>query len=170
GGDPLSLSNRRLEILLEKLALIPHIKRIRFHTRFPIGIPERIDEVFLALLEKCPKQIIFTLHVNLAEELDADILLALKKIARLGIPILTQTVLLRGVNDKVEVLKKLFLTLVNNGLIPYYLHQLDPVQGAMHFEVPMNTDLLQALHAELPGYALPRFVKEEPFAKGKTLL
>ena len=170
GGDPLSLSNRRLRILLENLAKIPHVKRIRFHTRFPVGIPERIDGEFLTILEKCPQQIIFILHINLAEELDPDITSALKKIARLGIPILTQTVLLRGVNDSLEVLKKLFLTLVNNGLIPYYLHQLDPVQGAMHFEVLLHKELLEALHAELPGYALPRFVKEEPFAKGKTLL
>ena len=170
GGDPLSLSNRRLRILLENLAKIPHVKRIRFHTRFPVGIPERIDGDLLTILEKCPQQIIFILHINLAEELDPDITSALKKIARLGIPILTQTVLLRGVNDSLEVLKKLFLTLVNNGLIPYYLHQLDPVQGAMHFEVLLHKELLEALHAELPGYALPRFVKEEPFAKGKTLL
>ncbi len=170
GGDPLSLSNRRLRILLENLAKIPHVKRIRFHTRFPVGIPERIDGELLTILEKCPQQIIFILHINLAEELDPDITSALKKIARLGIPILTQTVLLRGVNDSLEVLKKLFLTLVNNGLIPYYLHQLDPVQGAMHFEVLLHKELLEALHAELPGYALPRFVKEEPFAKGKTLL
>lgn len=170
GGDPLSLSNERLRSLLEKLACIPHVKRIRFHTRFPIGIPERIDEEFLEILESCQKQVVFAIHTNRAEELDDDVLHALKKIGRLGIPLLTQTTLLRGVNDTVASLKDLFQTLVSNGMIPYYLHQLDPVQGALHFEVPLEEGqaLMKALHAELPGYALPRFVKEEPFAPGKT--
>lgn len=170
GGDPLSLSNERLSYLLNQLAEIPHVRRIRFHTRFPIGIPERIDEGFLGLLGSCPKQILFALHVNVAEELDEDIFQALKKIRLLGIPLLTQTTLLKGVNNFVFALKKLFLTLVNQGIMPYYLHQLDLVQGAVHFEVPLaeGQALMRALHAELPGYALPRFVKEEPFAPGKT--
>lgn len=172
GGDPLSLSNERLAALLQGLSTIPHVKRVRFHTRFPIGIPERIDDEFLQILAASPQQIVFALHINCAEELDPEIIDALKKIARLGIPLLTQTTLLKGVNDSVPALKKLFLHLVNNGLIPYYLHQLDLVQGAAHFEVPLaeGQALMKALHAELPGYALPRFVKEEPFASGKTRL
>ena len=170
GGDPLSLSNEKLANLLEKLADISHIKRIRFHTRFPIGIPERIDEGFLALMKACSKQIIFVIHVNCAEEMDDDVVLALKKVAALGVPVLSQSTLLRGVNDSLPALKKLFLALINRGIIPYYLHQLDPVKGALHFEVPLEEGqaLMKQLHAELPGYALPRYVREEPHAPGKT--
>lgn len=170
GGDPLSLSNEKLKGLLEKIEGISHVKRIRFHTRFPIGIPERIDEGFLKLLQASTKQVIFVVHINCQEELDHDVIAALKKVAVLGIPVLSQSTLLRGVNDSVATLKGLFLKLINAGVIPYYLHQLDPVKGALHFEVPLKEGqaLMKQLHAELPGYALPRYVREEPHAPGKT--
>lgn len=171
GGDPLSLSNEKLKKLLEEIGSISHIKRIRFHTRFPIGIPERIDEGFLELLQASTKQVIFVIHINCQEELDRDVITALRNVAMLGIPVLSQSTLLRGVNDSVAALKGLFLQLINCGIVPYYLHQLDPVKGAMHFEVPLKEGqvLMKQLHAELPGYALPRYVREEPHAPGKTI-
>jgi KamA family protein len=172
GGDPLSLTDRDLKALLTSLDQMPHIQLIRFHTRFPIGIPERIDETFLSMLEECKTQIIFLIHTNHARELDADVLSALKKVQHCRIPILTQTVLLKGVNDSFEVLKELFLTCATAGIIPYYLHGLDQVEGTAHFEVDHETGrgLIHALRSHLPGYAVPRYVQEIPGKTEKTLL
>src|SRR5260221_14625101 len=111
---------------------MPHIKRIRFHTRFPLGIPERIDDSFLSLLSSSSKQIFFTIHSNHAKELDSDVIAALKRIQGLRIPVLNQSVLLRGVNDDEETLLHLSETLVDAGIISYYLHQLDLVRGTSH--------------------------------------
>lgn len=162
GGDPLSLSDAILEKLLHQLEAIPHVKRIRFHTRFPMGIPERIDASFLRVLSSCKKQILFIIHCNHPSEFDETIFAHLKKVQLLGIPILTQSVLLRGVNDDVDTLKNLFELLVDHGIMPYYLHQLDRVQGAAHFEVPETEGriLMSRLSALLPGYAIPKYVRE----------
>lgn len=172
GGDPLSLSNRALRELIEQLSVISHLKRLRFHTRFPIGIPERIDEEFLEMLEKCPLQVVFVIHCNHAQELDCDILQAMKKIQRLGIPVLNQAVLLKGVNDSADILKALFSALANHGILPYYLHQLDRVEGAAHFEVGMETaqTLIARVHACSSGYAVPRLVQDIPHQQAKTIL
>jgi lysine 2,3-aminomutase len=172
GGDPLSLSDAKLQSLLEEIERIPHIKRIRFHTRFPMGIPERIDTSFLALLENLKKQCLFVIHANHPREFDEDIWLALKKIQRLGIPLLCQTVLLKGINDSVQTQQALFSLLTNHGVLPYYLHQLDQVQGASHFEVSKEEGLqiIQSLQALLPGYAIPKYVKEVPGKEGKLPL
>lgn len=170
GGDPLSLSDAQLHYLLRELEKIPHIKRIRFHTRFPMGIPERIDESLLKIFANCQKQIVFIIHCNHPREFDEEIFLHLKKIRELGIPILTQSVLLRGINDDVQTLKELFEILIDHGIIPNYLHQLDRVQGAMHFEVPEEQGkiLMHQLEALLPGYAVPKFVKEVPHHTSKS--
>lgn len=170
GGDPLSLSNAQLEYLFGELEKIPHIRRIRFHTRFPIGIPERIDSGFLKILQECKKQIIFIIHCNHYREFDDDIFSHLKKIQAIGIPILTQSVLLRGINDDVQTLKELFEILIDHGIIPNYLHQLDRVQGAMHFEVleEKGKALMHQLQALLPGYAIPKYVREVPNQPSKS--
>ncbi|MCB1116169.1 MAG: KamA family radical SAM protein [Chlamydiia bacterium] len=172
GGDPLSLSDETLRKLITGLGDIPHLKLLRFHTRFPIGIPERITEGFLDILSDSPLQTIFVIHVNHPRELDSDIFAALKKIATLGIPLLCQAVLLSGVNDDLAVLKELFLTLSSHGILPYYLHQLDKVRQAHHFEVPVEKGLalMEALRKELPGYALPTYVQEIPNLPSKTPL
>lgn len=172
GGDPLSLSNASLKQLFRDLEQIPHIKRIRFHSRFPIGIPERIDSEFLSILETSPLQIFFVLHVNHPQELDEEIFEAVQKIQRLGIPVLTQTVLLKGVNDGEETLQELMETLVDRGLIPYYLHQLDRVKGAEHFETTQEKgrSLIRTLQSKLSGYAVPRYVQEIPGEANKTSL
>ncbi len=170
GGDPLSLSDATLEHLMNEIAAIDHVQRIRFHTRFPIGIPERIDAGFLTLLEKCSKQIWFIIHTNHKNEFDDAVWMALKKIQMLGIPVLSQTVLLKGVNDSVDALKELMEALINHGVMPYYLHQLDRVQGSGHFEVPpeQGLALIDALLRVLPGYAIPRYVQEVPGMESKT--
>jgi len=172
GGDPLSLADPLLEKLLYNLDRIEHIKRIRFHTRFPIGIPERITEEFLTILENLSAQVYFTLHANHPNELDQDIFKALKKIHKTGAVLLSQTVLTKDINDDLNTLKTLFTLLSDNGILPYYLHQLDPVQGAKHFfvEEEKGKTLLQDLRKELSGYSLPNYVKEIPHEKNKTLI
>jgi len=170
GGDPLSLSNSTLEQLIGRLSRISHLKRLRFHTRFPIGIPERIDTEFLHLLSHTTLQSIFVVHCNHPLELDQEVIMALKNVQKLGIPILTHTVLLKGVNDELNVLKKLFETLADNGFIPYCLNQLDTVAGTSHFEVDpaVGRSLIKQLRAHLPGYAVPRYVQEIPNRSSKT--
>jgi EF-P beta-lysylation protein EpmB len=172
GGDPLSLSDRTLQKLLEDIDQIPHIKRIRFHTRFPIGIPERIDENFLSIISKVRCQIWFVIHSNHARELDDDIFSHLKNLHKLGVVMLNQSVLLRGVNDSVEALKQLCETLANHGILPYYLHQLDRVQGSAHFEVSEEEGryLIQEIAKQLSGYAVPKYVREISGETGKTKL
>jgi len=172
GGDPLSLPDHSLSSLLSALNEIPHIKRIRFHTRFPIGIPERITPEFLTILSKVKKQIWFVLHINHANELDDDVVAAIRSIAKLGIPLLNQSVLLKGVNDTEETLSALLKALSNAGVQPYYLHQLDQVQGAHHFHVKQKVgrDLVEKLSNRFSGFMIPRFVKEIPHRSKKTPL
>ena len=172
GGDPLILENSILRTLINNLDKIPHIKRIRFHTRLLTALPERIDEELITILQNCNKQIIFALHVNHPNELDEDIFNAISKLQSLNIPFLTQTVLLKGVNDNSNIFLNLFETLSNHGIIPYYLHQLDKVQGAAHFEVPIDQGkkILKSLRAKTSGYNIPSYVQEIPHEKSKSLL
>lgn len=172
GGDPLSLSDTQLRRLIEKIDSVPHIERIRIHTRFPIGIPERINTFFLSTLQSSSKQIVFVIHVNHPKEIDQDIVMKLKEIQKLGIPVLSQTVLLKGVNNSADTLCQLFSTLGKSGVIPYYLHQLDRVQGAHHFEVPVEEGkaLIKEIQKRLSGYLVPSYVAEIPGEPGKTPL
>lgn len=172
GGDPLSLSDKKLQEVIENIQSIPHIKLLRFHTRFPIGIPERISSSFLKILEKTRLQTVFILHINHPKELDPDVIDALKKIQHLGIPVLTHTVLLRGVNDSFETLFELFTNVSTQGIIPYYLNQLDKVVGTSHFETKesFGKSLMKKLRASLPGYAVPNYIREVVGEKNKTVL
>ena len=172
GGDPLSLSNRQLGTLLDNISSIPHINRLRFHSRFPIGIPERIDDEFLELIERSPHQVWFVIHCNHPRELDSDIIERLNALRKLGVNILNQAVLLRGVNDDVETLAELCENLTDHGVLPYYLHQLDRVQGASHFEVTKEEglELINQLICRLPGYAVPKYVQEIAGEPSKTPL
>lgn len=172
GGDPLSLSDEVLEVLLAKISKIPHIKRIRFHTRFPVGIPERINGAFLEILEKLPQTIYFVIHTNHPNELGEDLFSSLEQLRKIGVIVMNQAVLLKDVNDNEDVLAELCLQLSNNGVIPYYLHQLDRVQGAAHFEVPVEEgrELIVKLQARLPGYGVPKFVQEIAGEPSKTPL
>jgi EF-P beta-lysylation protein EpmB len=170
GGDPLSLPNSKLSHLINELEKIDHLKFIRWHTRFPIGIPERIDHSFVNLLTQSSKQHFFVIHCNHPKEMDHSIYLSLKKLQQQGIPILNQSVLLKGVNNSLATLKTLCLELASHGIINYYLHFLDRVEGAGHFIVPRKEalSLYQQLIKEIPGYTLPRFVEEIPGKESKT--
>ncbi|HVC30998.1 MAG TPA: EF-P beta-lysylation protein EpmB, partial [Steroidobacteraceae bacterium] len=136
GGDPLSLSNARLESLTRALAAIPHVRRIRVHTRQPVVLPSRVDEGLLRLLRATALPVVFVLHINHPNELDEELAAACARLRATGIILLNQSVLLAGVNDDVEVLSKLSLRLFDAGVLPYYLHALDRVRGASHFAVP----------------------------------
>lgn len=172
GGDPLSLHNEALRSLLFKISEISHINRIRFHTRFPIGIPERIDADFLSIIEKMRPSIWFIIHCNHPKELDSTVLHHLKLLQERRVVVMNQAVLLKGVNDQVDVLQDLCEKLVDHGILPYYLHQLDKVQGARRFEVPQEEGekLIQELMERLPGYAVPKYVREIPGKKSKSLI
>lgn len=170
GGDPLSLSDHVLARWIAALDSIPHVKRLRLHTRFPIGIPERITENLLSLLTSTRLQVWMVVHCNHALELDEDVCSALKRVLCAGIPVLNQAVLLRGVNDDLQTQIELCSRLVDHGIQPYYLHQLDRVQGAQHFEVPVKEglDLIRALRSHVSGYAVPEYVAEVPGHPSKT--
>jgi EF-P beta-lysylation protein EpmB len=172
GGDPLSLSDRALSDLMTKIEEIDHIEIIRFHTRLPVGIPERITDKLLERFKRCSKRIIFIVHINSIDECDEGIFTYLAKIQQLGIPVLTQTVLLKGVNNSKQALYNLFWGLATRGIIPYYLHNLDRVKGSLHFEVLKNEGiiLLRELRDCLPGYAVPTFVEEIKGRSCKTII
>jgi EF-P beta-lysylation protein EpmB len=172
GGDPLSLSNNSLQRLINALSEIPHIRRLRFHTRFPVGIPERIDRNLIRIMSQSPHQIYFVLHINHPLEIDTDLIEAIRPLQKQGVLTLSQTVLLKGVNDDEPVILALCNKLINAGIIPYYLHQLDHVQGSAHFEVPRNRGLqiMDYLQRNISGYGVPRFVYEMPGQSSKKLV
>ena len=172
GGDPLSLSTAKLAELTDALADIPHVRRLRIHTRLPIVLPERIDEEFIEWMTRLPLQRVVVLHANHANEIDASVAIACRKLGDAGVTLLNQSVLLRRINDRVETLAVLSERLFDCGILPYYLHQLDRVQGAAHFEVPdsIAVELIDALRACLPGYLVPRLVRETAGATSKLPL
>jgi EF-P beta-lysylation protein EpmB len=170
GGDPLSLSDRRLRQLTDGIGAMPHVRRLRIHTRYPIVLPERIDPEFVTWLASVKLQKVVVIHANHARELDDATRQACSDLRAAGATLLNQSVLLKGVNDDAEVLAALSETLFASGVLPYYLHLLDRVQGASHFEVSEQHAL--ALHTELsaklPGYLVPKLVREVPGAAAKT--
>ncbi len=173
GGDPLALSDQRLSTLLERLALIPHLKRLRIHTRLPVVIPQRITESLITLLTESRLSPIIVIHTNHANEINNELHAALKRLQTIPrITLLNQSVLLRGVNDCSETLIALSEALFASGVLPYYLHLLDKAQGTAHFDLPLShaMSLLKEVHAKLPGYLVPRLAQEEAGAQGKTLI
>lgn len=172
GGDPLTLSDRRLAEMVEDLAAIAHLRRLRLHTRLPVVIPQRVTDELLEVLRSGRLTPIVVIHANHPQELDEATLESLARLVDAGIPVLNQAVLLRGVNDRVDVLEALCRRLVDARVMPYYLHQLDRVTGAQHFETPeeLGYELIEQLRARLPGYAVPRWVRETAGEVSKTLL
>jgi EF-P beta-lysylation protein EpmB len=172
GGDPLMIVDQALAKLIDKLAAIRHLRRLRIHTRLPIMIPERVTMELVGMLRCCRLTPIVVVHANHANELDEDVAAALAKIADAGIVLLNQAVLLAGVNDTVEAQFALCQQLVNLRVLPYYLHQLDPVAGAAHFEVLVERGrrIIEELRERLPGYAVPRYVQEVAGAESKVWL
>ena len=164
--------DRRLAEIAQQLADIPHLRRVRIHTRLPVMIPQRVNDELVAWLRGTRLATFMVVHCNHPSEIDGDVAAAFGRLADAGVPMLNQAVLLRGINDDVEVLAELFGRLVDLRVMPYYLHQLDRVAGAAHFEVPeaRGRELIGQLRSRLPGYAVPRYVRDMPGATHKLLL
>jgi len=156
----------------EALAAIPHIRRLRVHTRLPVVIPQRVSDSLIAWLSGSRLQSVVVIHVNHPAELDADTQQALGRLKAAGVTLLNQSVILKGVNDNARVLAELSERLFECGVLPYYLHAFDPVAGAHHFEVSDDKarDLVRQLITVLPGFLVPRLVREIPGQPGKTPL
>ena len=170
GGDPLSLSDRRLTQLTDELHAVRHVRRLRIHTRYPVVLPERVDAGLLKWLARVPLQKVVVIHANHANEIDAQVQRACTDLASVGATLLNQSVLLAGVNDSVATLAQLSESLFATRVLPYYLHLLDKVQGAAHFDVDERRalQLHRELTATLPGYLVPRLVREIAGAPAKT--
>lgn len=172
GGDPLSLSDERLTRLTDSLARIPHVRRLRVHTRQPIVLPSRVDAGLMEWLQTVRLPKVFVLHANHPNEIDDDVRAACAQLRAAGAVLLNQTVLLQGVNDDPEVLAELSRLLFEAGVMPYYLHALDRVNGAAHFAIAdaRSQEIAGALAARLPGYLVPRLVREVEGAPAKVVL
>jgi EF-P beta-lysylation protein EpmB len=172
GGDPLSLSDARLASLTDALGKIPHVRRLRVHTRQPVVLPSRVDDGLTGWLRSLRFPTVFVLHVNHPNEIDTQVRLACEKLRATGVTLLNQSVLLRGVNDNVDVLAELSRRLFDTGVLPYYLHVLDHVRGAAHFAVPdpEARALAGELASRLSGYLVPRLVREVYGAPAKVTL
>lgn len=172
GGDPLMLKDQPLKELILQIATVPHIKRLRIHSRLPIVLPERITPELIQILTATRLQAVMILHSNHANEIDNSVKFVVQNLRAANIPVLNQSVLLKGINDSIEALINLSETLFAVGIIPYYLHLLDKVQGAAHFDVAEERarDLIQQMTQQLSGYLVPKLVKEEPGALSKTTI
>ncbi|QDT01050.1 EF-P beta-lysylation protein EpmB [Adhaeretor mobilis] len=172
GGDPLMLVDSRLEMLVDRIEKIAHVKRLRIHTRLPIMVPSRITDFLMGLLSRERLKSVVVLHANHAQELDDEVAAACQKLQSVGVVLLNQAVLLRGVNDSVEAQCDLSERLIELSITPYYLHQLDRVSGAAHFEVPIEEGkrIVTEMRQRLPGYLVPRYAIEQPGEASKTIL
>ncbi|WP_262964431.1 EF-P beta-lysylation protein EpmB [Methylobacter psychrophilus] len=172
GGDPLLLNDTRLAKLVAQLNAIPHLKRIRIHTRLPIVLPARITDDLINTLTQSSKQIVIVVHCNHANEISPRVITAFKLLRNKGITLFNQSVLLKDVNDNVAVLCELSEQLFGQGIIPYYLHLLDKATGTGHFEVSETVaiDLIKEVQATLPGYLVPKLVKEQAGALSKQTI
>lgn len=170
GGDPLTLPDVYLEALARDLAAVPSVRRLRIHTRLPVVLPQRVDADLAMWLGGLGVPVVVVVHANHANEIDEDVRRALAALDAAGVTLLNQAVLLAGVNDSVDALADLSETLFDAGVLPYYLHMLDPVEGAAHFEVSEETARLlhTELTARLPGYLVPRLVREVEGAPAKV--
>jgi len=163
GGDPLSLNDKKFAELLTHLQQISHLKRIRIHTRKLIVSPDRITDSLIEILLKCKLPLVIVMHINHANELEGSVAGKLESLKNLAnIQLLNQSVLLKGINDNADSLIALSERLLELGILPYYLHLLDPVAGSQHFWV--NDEKAKQLHEtmkqQLPGYLVPKLVRE----------
>lgn len=162
GGDPLNINNRRFNEWIGALSDIDNIKTIRIHTRLPAILPNRIDDEFIDILANCPKNIVMVLHINHANEIDNALAQKCQTLKKHGVVLLNQSVLLKGINDNVEILCQLSHALFDIGVLPYYLHILDKVAGASHFDLPTDraVEIYWQLLEKLSGYLVPKLVQE----------
>lgn len=172
GGDPLILNDRYLVDLIDQINQIGHVTTIRLHTRLPVVIPARVCAEMLQWVQHSEKKIVLVTHINHANEIDQPVIHAMAQLKRAGVTLLNQSVLLRGVNDDANCLIKLSRALFDAGILPYYLHAMDPVAGAAHFDVAESAghQLIKSMAASLPGYLVPRFVREVPGETSKQIL
>lgn len=172
GGDPLTLDNSKLGSLLSKLAEIEHLQTLRIHSRLPVVLPSRINPGLLQLLRSSRFNVVMVIHSNHANELQQEEQEKLQQLHDCGVQLLNQSVLLRGINDTPEALIALSKRLFECKTLPYYLHLLDPVIGAMHFDVskPVALEIMQQMERQLPGYLLPRLVQEIPGNRAKSAI
>ena len=170
GGDPLALSDARLSALVAQLDTIPHLQRLRIHTRVPVVLPQRVDDALLHWMSATRLAVVVVLHINHANELDDTTRAAFAQLERTGARLYNQAVLLRGINDHAQTLQELSEALFAARVTPYYLHLLDRVSGAAHFDVAelRAQQLMDEVHTRLPGYLVPRLVREQAAAPYKT--
>ena len=172
GGDPLTLADESLTSLVTAIERVDHVRRLRIHTRLPIVIPQRVTDALVDRLASSRLAVWIVVHTNHRQEIDRAVSESLVKLRRAGLSMLNQSVLLAGVNDNVEALVDLSKSLVDIGVQPYYLHQLDRVRGASHFWVPpsLGVALVEEMRKRLPGYAVPTYVVEEAGEESKTII
>ena len=171
GGDPLAANDHFLSWLTKQIETISHIKRLRIHSRLPVVIPSRVDTQLLDWLSNTRLKPIMVLHINHANEIDSKVQLMVEKLKHVGINVLNQTVLLKDINDSAAALISLSEKMFDSDIMPYYLHLLDPVQGASHFDIPPEKarQLYREIQAELPGFLLPKLVREIAGETSKTI-
>ncbi len=172
GGDPLSLATHKLRALTDQLARLPQIRRLRVHTRWPIVLPERVDDELCGWLQGLAWPTVFVVHANHAQEIDASVHAAIERLRGARVSVLNQAVLLRSINDSADAQGRLSEALLAAGILPYYLHLLDPVAGAAHFSVDEHAarEIVTQMRAKLPGYLVPRLAREVPGESSKTVL
>ena len=172
GGDPLTSTDAALSSKVAQLDAIAHLTRLRLHTRVPVMIPSRVNDDCLAWIRATRLNVVCVLHANHANEIDVEVIASLARLRAEGVTLLNQAVLLKGVNDSVPALRDLSQLLFEAGVLPYYLHQLDQVQGAAHFAVSdvRAASLMQGLRDSLPGYLVPKLVREEAHQPHKSPL
>lgn len=172
GGDPLMAKDHELDWLLTQLESIPHIKRLRIHSRLPIVIPARITDTLVARISASSLQVLLVNHINHANEIDTAFRRAMKSLRMAGVTLLNQSVLLRGVNDNARTLADLSNALFDAGVMPYYLHVLDRVQGAAHFMVSDEEArvIMRELLTLVSGYLVPKLAREIGGEPSKTPL
>lgn len=172
GGDPLTLSNRKLKLWIERLELLPQLKFLRIHSRVPIVIPNRVDKELVSLLKNSRLRIIVVLHSNHANELDDFTCAKISELVEQKITVLNQAVLLKDINNSAQILADLSYRLFDAGIMPYYLHVLDKVKGAHHFD--LSSEEINLIYKDvlenLPGYLVPKLVREIAGEKNKTPL
>lgn len=170
GGDPLTLADDKLAPLVRELAEVAHLMRLRVHSRMPVVLPERVDEGLVEWLAGTRLRPVMVIHANHSREIDESVAAAIDRLRQAGVTVLNQAVLLAGVNDDAGALEDLSERLFEVGVLPYYLHLLDPVTGAAHFEVPEDRArrIARELTARLPGYLVPKLVREVPGAAAKV--
>jgi EF-P beta-lysylation protein EpmB len=172
GGDPLAANDHFLRWLTAEIESIQHIKRLRIHTRLPVVIPSRVDDQLLSWLGNTKLKSTLVLHINHANEIDETLRQGVDRLKKSGITVLNQSVLLKGINDNSDQLISLSEKLFDAGIMPYYLHILDPVQGASHFDVSMDraVEIFCQIQTELPGFLVPKLVQERAGERSKSLI